>query len=248
MLHAKDDSALIDANTIAFFNPLSVYRTSHPNGCGDHGVGLIVAPGVVADAISDWDRKAEETGEVRFPELHVASSPHAYWIQSRIIASVDSGAPIDAFEIEEAALALVAEAVSSLYGRKTMRRPVRSSARRRRREGVLAARALLGRRYRENVELREVAAAAELSIFHLCRTFKQETGVSVHRYLHRLRLRSALGSLPDYRRDFTRLALDLGYSSHSHFTSAFRREFGMTPSSAAAQLSKSMVAPPSSPR
>jgi AraC-like DNA-binding protein len=27
----------------------------------------------------------------------------------------------------------------------------------------------------------------------------------------------------------TELALDLGYSSHSHFTDAFRREFGVSP-------------------
>jgi AraC-like DNA-binding protein len=30
----------------------------------------------------------------------------------------------------------------------------------------------------------------------------------------------------------TRLALDLGYSSHSHFTASFRRAFGLTPSAA----------------
>jgi AraC-like DNA-binding protein len=30
--------------------------------------------------------------------------------------------------------------------------------------------------------------------------------------------------------DITGLALDLGFSSHSHFTDVFRREFGSTPS------------------
>jgi AraC-like DNA-binding protein len=52
----------------------------------------------------------------------------------------------------------------------------------------------------------------------------------VNRFIHRLRLRAALDLLPEYRRDITRLALDLGYSSHSHFTYAFRREFGFPPS------------------
>src|ERR1700688_2927232 len=55
ILYAEGDSALIDANCLAFFNPLGVYRTSHPNGCGDHGVGLVVAPDVIAEAISEWD-------------------------------------------------------------------------------------------------------------------------------------------------------------------------------------------------
>jgi AraC-like DNA-binding protein len=54
----------------------------------------------------------------------------------------------------------------------------------------------------------------------------------VNRFLHRLRLRAALEELPECRGDITRLALDLGYSSHSHFTYAFRREFGVPPSAA----------------
>ena len=33
-------------------------------------------------------------------------------------------------------------------------------------------------------------------------------------------------------RDLSRLALDLGYSSHSHFTAAFRRSFDVPPSAA----------------
>jgi AraC-like DNA-binding protein len=42
----------------------------------------------------------------------------------------------------------------------------------------------------------------------------------------------ALERLDAGERDLTRLALDLGYSSHSHFTDAFRRSFGVTPSTA----------------
>jgi AraC-like DNA-binding protein len=35
--------------------------------------------------------------------------------------------------------------------------------------------------------------------------------------------------LPEYD-DLTELGFDLGFSSHSHFTSAFRETFGRTPS------------------
>jgi AraC-like DNA-binding protein len=44
-----------------------------------------------------------------------------------------------------------------------------------------------------------------------------------------LRLARALVELP-YSTDITSLALDLGFSSHSHFTLAFRSAFGCTPS------------------
>jgi AraC-like DNA-binding protein len=45
-----------------------------------------------------------------------------------------------------------------------------------------------------------------------------------------LRLRLALERLLDPGTDILTLALELGYSSHSHFTSAFRRCYGCQPS------------------
>jgi AraC-like DNA-binding protein len=42
---------------------------------------------------------------------------------------------------------------------------------------------------------------------------------------------AAVQAILDGCGDLTALALDLGFSSHSHFTDAFRRRFGMAPSS-----------------
>jgi AraC-like DNA-binding protein len=39
--------------------------------------------------------------------------------------------------------------------------------------------------------------------------------------------------------DLARLALDLGFSSHSHFTTAFRRRYGDTPAQARARIRRS---------
>ncbi|HXX31784.1 MAG TPA: helix-turn-helix domain-containing protein, partial [Myxococcaceae bacterium] len=60
-------------------------------------------------------------------------------------------------------------------------------------------------------------------------TFSEMEGVSLYRYQTRLRLARALAALPDAP-DLSQLALDQGFSSHSHFTHAFRRAYGMTPS------------------
>jgi AraC-like DNA-binding protein len=43
-------------------------------------------------------------------------------------------------------------------------------------------------------------------------------------------LRLALEHLVNGKPDLTMLALDLGFSSHAHFTEAFRTEFACTPS------------------
>jgi AraC-like DNA-binding protein len=75
-----------------------------------------------------------------------------------------------------------------------------------------------------------VARAVHASPFHLARVFRERAGVPIHRYLTRLRLRAAIERLADGADDLTALALDLGFSSHGHFTDTFRREFGRTPS------------------
>lgn len=93
--------------------------------------------------------------------------------------------------------------------------------------------AILAERFCERLTLGEVARAAGVSPYHLCRIFSHEVGMPIHRYLNRLRLRDALrrvaerpAGLPS---SLTEVALDLGYSSHSHFSDAFRREFGISP-------------------
>ena len=68
------------------------------------------------------------------------------------------------------------------------------------------------------------------SPFHLARVFQHRTGQPIHRYLTRLRLRASLERLSDGTSDLAALALALGFSSHSHFTDSFRREFGCKPS------------------
>jgi AraC-like DNA-binding protein len=81
-----------------------------------------------------------------------------------------------------------------------------------------------------NQSLRSLAARVSCSPFQLCRDFRKATGNTITAYRHSLRLRLALEALQDdTRADVTRIALDLGYCSHSHFTRFFRRTFGITP-------------------
>jgi len=52
----------------------------------------------------------------------------------------------------------------------------------------------------------------------------------VHRYHLRARMAAAVSQVLDSARDLTPIGIDLGFSSHSHFTATFRRTFGITPS------------------
>jgi AraC family transcriptional regulator len=57
-----------------------------------------------------------------------------------------------------------------------------------------------------------------------------ETGFSLHGFRQTLRLRAALERLSSHAGDLGMLALELGFSSHSHFSERFRNEFGVSPS------------------
>lgn len=84
--------------------------------------------------------------------------------------------------------------------------------------------------------LNDVADAACCSLFHLARSFRKHTGLSLHGYRQRLRLAAALQRLEEGERDIAALAHELGYSSQSHLGAAFARELGVTPAQARREL------------
>lgn len=91
-----------------------------------------------------------------------------------------------------------------------------------------AAKELIGTA-REPRSLTSLAAQLDVSPAYLTDLFRRHEGVSIARYQRRLRLSRALIELPDAE-DIAALALDLGFSSHAHFSTAFRATYGETPS------------------
>jgi AraC family transcriptional regulator len=82
----------------------------------------------------------------------------------------------------------------------------------------------------EEFDLDALAAKAGLSKFHFHRLFKQATGVSPGKYQLNARIDEARRRLRETKQSVVAIALDLGFSSPSHFAQAFRRETRMTPS------------------
>jgi AraC-like DNA-binding protein len=81
----------------------------------------------------------------------------------------------------------------------------------------------------EPISLDEVAGAMGVSPVYLTQEFTRSEGIPLYRYQLRLRLARSLTELP-HCEDITALALDLGFSSHSHFGAVFKATFGLTPS------------------
>lgn len=99
----------------------------------------------------------------------------------------------------------------------------------------------LAARFKETVTLQDIATAVYTSPYHLSRIFHKYTGFTIHNYLNQLRLRTALGYLAQSDVQLTDVGLALGYSSHSHFTQAFRRTFGTAPSDFRASASSKRI-------
>jgi len=84
--------------------------------------------------------------------------------------------------------------------------------------------------------LRALARTLGVSPFHLAHVFRERTGGSVHQYMLQLRVSAALDRIASGDEALSRVALDLGFASHSHFTAAFRRYVGIAPSIARGRI------------
>jgi AraC-like DNA-binding protein len=83
----------------------------------------------------------------------------------------------------------------------------------------------------ENIRLQALAEVADLSRCHFARAFKESVGTSPHAYLMQQRLERAERLLAETDVSVCQVALDSGFRDQSHFSSSFRRHFGMSPRS-----------------
>jgi AraC-like DNA-binding protein len=228
--HLHGEDVLADVNQVLFFAAGQPYRVSHPIAGGDICTTFTVDPQTLVDLVAEDDPAAQDHPERPFRFSHGPSDRASHWRYRQLLAAM-SGHRQDDLAIEESALDLLRGALQTTWRARGDRVPRRRPAAAQfQRERVEAVRLLLGERFHDQVDLNQLARAVHCSPYHLCRLFKRETGLAIHQYRNRLRLRTALHHLADPRQDLTRLALDLGYFDLSHFSNAFRQEFGLPPS------------------
>ncbi|SDF59472.1 AraC family transcriptional regulator [Terriglobus roseus] len=82
----------------------------------------------------------------------------------------------------------------------------------------------------KQIALADLAIVAKLSVFHFLRSFKESLGTTPARYVLDRRLEKAKTLLANSPLSVTEIGLNVGFEDVSHFSRAFRREVGMTPS------------------
>jgi len=81
----------------------------------------------------------------------------------------------------------------------------------------------------QDIKLADLAALLTMSPFHFGRMFKQSLGISPHQYVIQQRVERAKILLKQSDRAIIDIALDCGFSSHSHLSKQFRQLTGTTP-------------------
>jgi AraC family transcriptional regulator len=201
--YGRHDRVVADPCHALFFRAGEPYRVSHPVAGGDECLVF------------------EISSEVRFPGRSAPLAAPLIACRELLRHRLERGL-VTALEAEEVALALFSR-ISKLEPPV----PARSG---RQAQMVEATQVTLAAQPGENWTLGGLAQRVYSSPWHLARVFRELAGVPLHRYQLRARLAAALREVLDTSRDLTAIGLDLGFSSHSHFTASFRRTFGMAPS------------------
>ena len=226
-----------DPTVVAFYNRTDEYERRELSPDGDRCEWFAFAPVVLRDALQPYDADAasDERRPFRIPSAH--SDASLYLRQRLLVERVVRDPNVDPLWVEEQIMGLLDAVIEAAYDR-------RPSAHCTPQARALAhtARHLVARRYSERVTLQALANELGMSVFHLCRAFRAVHGTTLHRCLTSLRVRHAVERVEDAGADLSQVALELGFSHHSHFTAAFRREFGCTPSVVRRRLQESGTA------
>jgi AraC family transcriptional regulator len=216
-----------DPTVITFHARGRPYRrwrvADHPDRCD----WVAFADDVVHDVVERWDPERADSSRAAPFRFQFAPAAAQLYVRQRQLFDRLLAGRADRLNVEEETLALLRGAMARAHADRTIRG---GSHERRCFDAVQHVRQLIAAQPSRPHSLRSLSAQVALSPYQLCRAFSRATGETMTAYRHRLRLLSSLEPVTSGQ-DLTAVALDLGFSSHSHFTAAFRRTFGDTPSS-----------------
>jgi AraC family transcriptional regulator len=217
--HLGTEQTVAEANQVLFFNATEGYRVSHPVPGGDASLTLVISEPMLRELAPPALLRDSARLAFRRQRLRIDARTQALVALLRHSLRQSIAEPLEA---ETLALTLVQRAL----GPRTTHAAGASVGRRLLVDRVkLVLASDLARRW----SLAEIAAEVRGSPVYLTQVFRQVEGLPLYRYQLRLRLARALDLLAQYD-DLTTLSLDLGFSSHSHFSAAFRAVYGRSPS------------------
>jgi AraC-like DNA-binding protein len=217
--HLGHEPAVAEANQILFFNVGEGYRISHPIAGGDASLSLAMHPSLLLEMAPGPLLRERGREAFRLQRLRIDARTQALVAMLRHSLRQKIAEPLEA---ESLALTLVQRAL----GPRTSRAAAGSAGHQRMVDRI---KLLLAGDLTRRWTLSDIAAEVHGSPVYLTQVFQQVEGMPLYRYQLRLRLARSLDLLESID-DLTALALEIGFSSHSHFSAAFRQAYGRSPS------------------
>ncbi|HLK65362.1 MAG TPA: AraC family transcriptional regulator [Bryobacteraceae bacterium] len=216
--HEDAPPFVANPNTVTFYNRSQCYQRQGISEHGDRCDWFGVRRDLAREAVRTVDPKVEDTP---FRWHRGPSDPRTYLLQRRLFDAVANDEAPNPVVVEETVLLLLDRVIGGA---------IHAPPDVKKRALVHEVECLLATRFNEHLGLIQIAAHAGVSPYHLCRTFREVTGFAIHAYLRQLRIRHGLERVCETSNPLDRIAVDLGFTHHSHFTHAFRRDFEITPS------------------
>jgi AraC-like DNA-binding protein len=226
--HLGSRSIVADANQVLAVDGGSTVRFSHPTDDGDRYTGIELSPRLARELLAAYQPALRDRLRTPLPTTHLPVTPEILFDLQRLRRGMRR-METDALHREEMALRLAERVVAVGYRVAGRFRAPAPESRPARRELAERVRQVLAEQPAAATSLTELAARVGVSPFHLARTFRQETGLPIHRYRLRLRLALALDRVAEGESNLSLLGFELGFSSHSHFTRQFRAVYGNPP-------------------
>lgn len=237
---AKHDSPsqrfIANSNHALFFGRGKPYRISFPGDIGDESLVLRFSD----EALTGLLAETAGVENLFSPCLRThCLLPPSTILQRDLLWHYLAHGIVTPLAIEEICLSMVAASIrAACKDSRAVERARRAFTMSRRRQQVESVKELISLCPAREWTLDALARQANTSPYHLARVFREEVGVPVYQYLLRSRLGKALEGMRTADTRLTDIALEAGFSTHSHFSSNFQSLFGISPSQFRSRMSR----------
>ncbi len=226
--HSGRDLIVTSPNQVVFYNKDQTYRRGLASRQGDICEYVYIDPEIVAELQYSLGIHRCDDIHSPFRQSQGPCCTQAFLIQ-RSICNLIASQQSEPLLIEESFMSILPGLLLDSDRTSSHSKPAKPATSQHRRLQVEMVKEYLNRHMSEAVALSDLAEACDTSAFHISRVFKEQTGTTIFQYLISLRLRTAFEHVIDTKSALAWIAVETGFSSQSHMSNLFKREFGVTP-------------------
>lgn len=213
---AMEDEATTDARTTECFAGLT--ESAVPVRVGETVIGHLQTGQVLMRQPTKVKFKQILERLREFGAQVDAAALEAAYFQTRVVGRTQYGAMVRL-------LAVFAQHLGSVSNRVMVQETAAEPP------AVVKARAFIAAHMADDISLKDVARASNMSEFYFCKVFRKTTGLTFTSYLARTRIEAVKTSLLNPHMRVSEAAFAAGFQSLSQFNRVFRRVEGESPSS-----------------